>query len=323
MGLNHTLNLRQPPLEATRDGYGRGLVEVGEKNERVCVITGDLRDSTRTAAFAKKWPERFVEAGIAEQNMVGLAAGLAATGKIPFVATYAAFVPGRAYDQIRVQVAYSQANVKLSGAHSGLGTGPDGATHQMLEDVAMMRALPNMVVLAPADAEETRKAVHLAAEYVGPVYLRFGRPEAPTFTTESTPLTIGKAGIFRTGSDISIISCGSLTYLALLAAEKLESDGISAEVLHSPSIKPLDRQAILQTAVKTKRVLVCEEAETAGGLGGAVAELLGQELPTQIGFVSVHDQFGQSGEPGELARKYEVDEDAIIASARRMVGRAT
>lgn len=315
--------MHQPVLESTRDGYGRGLVEVGEKDARVCVITGDLRESTRTAGFAEKFPERFVDAGIAEQNMVGVAAGLAATGKIPFVATYAAFVPGRAYDQIRVQVAYSNANVKLSGAHSGLGTGPDGATHQMLEDIAMMRALPNMVVLAPADAEETRKAVHLAAEHVGPVYLRFGRNKVPTFTSEATPLAIGQAQIFRSGSDISIIACGPLTYLALLAAEKLEQSGISAEVLHSPSIKPLDNQAVLQTAAKTKRVLVCEEAETVGGLGGAVAELLSAELPTRIGFVSVADEFGQSGEPDELIHTYGLDENSIIRSARRMCGRAT
>ncbi len=316
-----TLNLHRPKLEATRDGYGQALLELGKTNQDVVVLCGDLTESTRTQAFAKAYPERFIEVGVAEQNLVGLAAGLAAVGKLPFVATYAAFVPGRAFDQIRVQLAYAQANVKLSGAHAGLSVGPDGATHQMLEDLALMRALPNMTVLAPTDAEETRKATLAAAAWPGPVYLRFGRQEVPTYTTPETPFQIGQAHIFRRGDDVSIIAAGILTYEALQATDVLAKHGLSAEVIHSPSVKPLDEATILHSAVKTNHVLTLEEAQIAGGLGGAVAELLSERQPTKLRRLGVQNTFGQSGNPDELLKHYGLDSTAIVRAARQLVGR--
>ena len=306
---------------ATRDGYGQALLELAETDRDVVVLCADLTESTRTLEFSKRYPERFIEAGVAEQNMAGMAAGLAFEGKIPFVSSFAVFSPGRNWDQIRVSICYSKANVKIGGSHTGLTTGGDGATHQALEDIAMMRCLPNMVVLAPCDAVETRKATIAAARHKGPVYIRFAREKTPVFTTGKTPFEIGKAVALRDGSDATIIACGTMVYPALQACEELAARGLSVRVVDSPSIKPIDIETIVAAAKETGAIVTCEEHQIYGGLGGAVAEVLAARFPVPQEFVGVNDTFGESGEPQELWDKYGLTVEHIVEAVTKAVAR--
>jgi len=292
-----TKELEQEPI---RVGFARGLLEAGKRNENVVGACADLTDSTKMSLFAEAFPERFIEIGIGEQNLVTVGAGLAAMGKIPFVSSYAAFSPGRNWEQIRTTICLNDRPVKIVGSHAGLSVGADGATHQMLEDLALMRALPNMVVLAPCDSVEAEKATLAMAQDPRPNYVRLAREGTPVFTTAHTPFAIGKAYVFVPGADITIIATGTMTYHALMAAQLLHKDGVSAEVVHAPTVKPLDSETILASADKTGAVVTAEEAQIAGGLGGAVAELLAEELPTPMGRVGMRDRFGESGTPAEL-----------------------
>ncbi len=305
----------------TRNGYGDGVVIEGKKNKNVMVLCCDLTESTRSKGFKDAYPERFLEMGVAEQNMMGVATGLALEGKVPFCSSYAVFNPGRNWDQIRVSVCYNKANVKIVGAHSGISVGPDGATHQGLEDIAITRVLPNMTVLAPCDYEETKKATIAAAKMKGPVYLRFGRNATAVFTTPKTHFEIGKANVFKEGSDVTIIACGPLVYEALLAAKKLASIKINAEVINNTTIKPLDNETILKSVRKTGAVVTVEEHQITGGLGGAIAELTSKNYPVPIEFVGMPDSFGESGEPDELLKKYGMTEKDIISAVNRVLKR--
>ena len=303
----------------TRSGFGAGLLEAGKADGRIVALTADLKGSLKMNAFADAFPERFIQCGIAEANMVGVAAGLAITGKIPFIGSFAEFVTGRVYDQLRQEVAYGKANVKIASSHAGITLGEDGATHQTMEDIALMRALPEMVVLAPCDYNQTLQATLAAAKYEGPVYLRFGRPAVPNFTPQDRPFEIGKAWVMNEGSDVSIIACGHLVWEALQAAELLEAEGISAEVVNMATIKPLDEQALLATARKTGALVVAEEHNMAGGLGEAVAGVLARELPTRVEFVNGADRFGQSGTPSALMKAYGLDAQHLAAAAKRVL----
>lgn len=305
----------------TRNGYGDALIELGKKNKNIVVLCADLSDSTRSAGFQKEFPERFVQCGIAEQNMMGVAAGFAIEGKIPFVSTYSVFCPGRNWDQVRVSVCYSNLPVKLTGAHAGVSVGPDGATHQGLEDMAITRCLPNMTVLAPCDYEETKKATIEAAKLKGPVYLRFAREKTPVFTTPKTPFKIGRAEVFRVGKDVTIIACGPLVYEALLAAEKLKKEKIDVEVIDNHTIKPLDKKTILKSIKKTKAVVTAEEHQIMGGMGSAVAEFLTANYPVPIEFIGMPDCFGESGTPEELLEKYGMTAKHIIKAVKKVLKR--
>ncbi len=317
--LNPKLFSKDVEMIPTRNGYGEGVVEAGKSNQNVVVLCCDLMESTRSLAFAEAFPTRFFEMGVAEQNMAGVGAGMAATGKIPFISSYAVFSPGRNWDQIRVSIAYSNLNVKIMGAHSGISVGPDGATHQALEDIAIMRVLPNMVVLAPCDAHEARKAVLAAAKYIGPVYIRFTREKTPVITRPSTPFEIGKAVVLREGTDITLIACGPLVYEALLAAEQLSKRGIDVEVINCPSIKPLDKKTILKSVQKTGAAVTIEEHQTTGGLFGAIAEFLSQTNPVPIIPVGMNDAFGESGTPDELLKKYGMKAVNIVAAVQKIL----
>ena len=305
----------------TRDGFGHGTVEAGKKDPNVVVLCADLKESTRAEWFEKEFPDRFVEVGVAEQNLATLGAGFAAEGKVPFVASYAAFSPGRNYEQIRTTIALNLRNVKVCGMHAGVSVGPDGATHQMLEDMGMMRMLPHMVVLNPADAEEARKAVVAAAAHDGPVYLRFGRSNTATFTTPATPFSIGTALTLWESERprVALLSTGSLSYQALVAARALAADGIDVLVQHHATVKPLDRAAILDAARRAGRVVTIEEHQAAGGFGSAVAEVLAEECPVPLRFVGVRDEFGQSGEPAQLLEHYGLDAVSIAEQARALI----
>ncbi|PIR88552.1 MAG: transketolase [Candidatus Harrisonbacteria bacterium CG10_big_fil_rev_8_21_14_0_10_44_23] len=305
---------------ALRDGYGEGLFEAGKKDPNVVALCADLKDSTRSNFFAKAFPNRFFEIGIAEQNMVAVAAGLAVSGKIPFVASYATFSPGRAWEQIRTTVAYNDANVKIAGHHAGISVGPDGATHQAIEDIATMRAIPNMTVIAPCDANEAKKATLAAAKFVGPMYLRFARENTPIMTTARTPFKPGKAEIFYSSSrpQVAIIACGPLVHKALVAAKELEKEKIKTIVVNSHTIKPLDSKTILEVVEKTGAVVSVEEHQVIGGLGSAVAELLAKEKPTPMEFVGMQDVFGESGEPEELLDKYKMSVEDIKEAVRKV-----
>jgi transketolase len=307
--------------KSTRDGFGTGTVEAGKENKNIVVLSADLKESTRAEWFEKEFPDRFIEVGVAEQNMATVAAGLAAVGKIPFITSYAAFSPGRNYEQIRTTIALNNVSVKVCGMHAGVSVGPDGATHQMLEDIAMMRALPNTVVLNPSDAEEARKAVIAAALHPGPVYLRFGRSNVPVYTTKDTPFQIGKALTLweSAAPKVAIVGTGAMAYNALLAARALESDGIGSIVLSVPTVKPLDEEATLQAAKKTGLVLTVEEHQVAGGFGSAIAEFLSSTHPVRIERLGMKDEFGQSGEPDELIEHYKLDAHAIAEAARILV----
>ena len=305
----------------TRDGYGKGLVDAGEKDERVVVLCADLAESTRCHWFKEKFPARYIELGVAEQNMATVASGLANYGKIPFISSYAVFSPGRNNEQIRTTASLSKLPVKICGAHAGVSVGPDGATHQALEDIALMRVQPNMTVLVPCDAIESRKATLTAAFYDGPVYVRFGREKSPVFTTEKTPFEIGKAIIFREGKDVTIVGCGILLYNALVAAEELSKEGIDVEVMNSHTIKPLDIETILNSIKKTNAVVTVEEHQIAGGLGSAVAETLAQNFPAPQEFIGVRDRFGESGEPDELIEALGMGVKDIKAAVLKVIKR--
>jgi transketolase len=305
----------------TRDGFGLGTVEAGKANPNVVVLCADLTESTRAEWFQKEYPERFVEMGIAEQNMAATASGMAAVGKIPFIASYAAFSPGRNYEQIRTTIALNEQPVKIGGMHAGVSVGPDGATHQMLEDIGLMRMLPHMVVLNPADAEEGRKAVVAAAQTSDPTYIRFGRSAVPVFTTPETPFQIGKAlMLWRSEKPkVALIATGSMAYNALVAARALESDGIGSIVLNLHTIKPLDEEAILAAAKATGRVVTIEEHQVAGGMGSAVAELLSERYPVPVTRLGVKDVFGQSGDPDQLIEYYGLAAPHIIETIRTLI----
>lgn len=308
-------------MKATRDGYGLGLVEAGEKDERVVVLCADLTESTRSQWFAEKFPERFIEMGVAEQNMATVAAGLANYGKIPFISSYAAFSPGRNWEQIRTTIALNNVPVKIGGAHAGISVGPDGATHQQLEDIAIMRAMPNMVVLVPGDAIEAQKATVAAAFNNKPTYIRFGRERSPVFTTPETPFEIGRAEILRDGKDVSIIGCGMLLYNALIAAEELAGEGIDCEVIDSHTIKPLDEKTIIASVRKTGAVVSVEEHQINGGLGSAIAETLARNFPTPQEFIGVQNRFGESGKPEELIEHFGLNANAIKQAVKKVLAR--
>jgi len=312
---------RQLNLEPTRKGFGRGLKAAGEKYENVVAVCADLTDSTQISMFKEAFPERFFEVGVAEQNLVTVGSGLAAMGKIPFVSSYAAFSPGRNWEQIRTTICLNDRPVKIIGSHAGLYTGKDGATHQMLEDITLMRALPNMVVLAPCDSVEAGKMTIAMAEDTRPNYMRLAREATPVFTTAETPFEIGKAYVFDPGEDITIVATGTMTYQALAAAEKLFKDGIDAEVVHVPTIKPLDTQTILKSARKTKLVLTIEEGQINGGLGGAVAETLGEHLPTPMLRMGMKDHFGESGDPENLLEHFGLTSKHIVLAVHSLMSR--
>lgn len=295
-----------------RNGYEAGLLELGKKNSCVVVLTGDLSESVKTETFRQAHPDRFVECGVAEQNMMGVAAGLALAGKIPFVSSYAAFSPGRNWDQLRVSVCYSNANVKIVGSHAGLTVGPDGATHQALEDIAMTRALPNLAVIVPCDTEETKKCTIAAANMRGPVYIRFGRSATPVITTKQTPFEIGKHLILREGTDVTIAACGPLVYEALLASDMLAKKRISAEVINCHTIKPFDEKTIVESVAKTGCCVTAEDHQIIGGLFGAVSETLARHLPSPLEPVGMPNCFGESGEPDELLKKYGMKAQDIV-----------
>ncbi|MFH1589623.1 MAG: transketolase family protein [archaeon] len=314
------MKLKDLDKKATRKGYGVGLMEIAH-NDKVVALTADLTDSVGMDDFEKEYPERFFQCGVAEQNMVGMAVGLALSGKIPFVSTFAAFIPNRALDQIRVGVCYNNANVKLASTHAGLTVGEDGATHQALEDIAVMRTLPNMTVIVPCDYEEARKAVHQAVIMKGPMYIRLGRNKIPLFTTKSTPFHPGKAETFRKGKDVTIIACGVMVYEAMLAAEMLEKEGISAEVINNHTIKPLDEQKILSSVNKTNAVVTAEEHQIDGGLGSAIAELLAKHKPTPMEFVGVNNVFGESGTSEDLMKAYNLTSNDIVKAVKKVLKR--
>ena len=305
----------------TRSGFGVGLLEAGKADPRVVALTADLKGSLKMDAFAAEFPERFVQCGIAEANMVGVASGLAITGKIPFAGSFAEFITGRVYDQIRQEVAYGHTNVKLASSHAGITLGEDGATHQTMEDIALMRALPGMVVINPCDFNQTKNATIAAAKYNGPVYLRFGRPSVPNFTPEDEPFEIGKAYVMNEGKDVTIIATGHLVWEALQAAEALEAEGICAEVINVATIKPLDEATIVTSALKTKGVVVAEEHNSAGGLGELVAGVLARRAPTPMEMVNGGDRFGQSGTPKELMAAYGLDAEHIAKAAKKVMNR--
>lgn len=314
----HLLKSSDWGSEPIRKGFGRGLVAAGEADEAVVALCADLTDSTQIGPFAKAFPQRFIEVGIAEQNLVTVASGMAAMGKIPFTASYAAFSPGRNWEQIKTTICLNNQNVKIVGAHAGLYTGPDGATHQMLEDVAIMRVLPNMVVIVPGDSVEAEKATKAIAAYRKPAYIRLARDASPVYTTEKTPFEIGKAYVFAAGRDITMISNGVMTPIALQAAEKLYHEGIDIEVIHCPTVKPLDNATILASVKKTRKVITLEEAQASGGLGGAVSELLAAHDPVPVIRMGVQDQYGQSGTPEELLHHYGLSLKHVMMTAHKL-----
>jgi transketolase len=307
-------------MKPSRDGYGLGMVDLGAEDDRVVVLGADLTASTRANWFKDKFPERFFSTGIAEANMVNIAAGLSLIGKIPFVCTYGVFVAGRAWDQVRTTVCYANLNVKLGGAHGGISVGPDGATHQALEDIALMRCLPNMTVVVPCDAIETRKATVAIGKMHGPAYVRFGREPIPVITDEKTPFTLGKAETFRNGKDLSIIACGYMVGEALKAAETLAAeDKASARVINLHTVKPIDREAIAKAASETGAIVTAEEHQVMGGFGSAVAEVAAVECPVPMRFVGIHDRFGESGEPEELLDEFGCTARFIVQAAREVL----
>jgi transketolase len=303
----------------TREGWGHALVELGRVNPNVVVLVGDLAGSTMVDLFQKEFPDRFIECGIAEQNMTTIAAGLSLAGKVPFFATYGAFATCRAADQLRVTVCYSNLNVKIGGAHGGISVGPDGATHQALEEIAFMRTLPNMTMIVPTDCHETFKATKAAANIPGPVYIRFGREKVPVVTAESSPFEIGKANIMREGNDIAIIACGVMVYEALVAAEESEKMGVSARVINMHTLKPLDEAAIISAAKECRGIVTAEEHQIYGGLGSACAQVVAREYPVPMEFVAVMDRFGESGQPDELLTAFGLRSADIIEKAKKVL----
>lgn len=306
-------------MEPIRKGFGRGLLEAGKLNENVVAACADLTDSTQMNLFKDEFPKRFVEIGVAEQNLVTVGAGMAAMNKIPFVSSYAAFSPGRNWEQIRTTICLNDLPVKVIGSHAGISVGPDGATHQMLEDIALMRVLPNMVVIVPGDSIEAEKATLAMAKDKRPNYLRLAREATPVISTKDTPFEIGKAYKYKQGTDLTIISTGAMTYQALVAAEKLIKDKINAEVLHVPTIKPLDAVTILESVKKTNKVITVEEAQINGGLGGAIAELLSENYPAKLIRMGMKDRFGESGQPDELLNHFGLTAKHIALTAHQIL----
>lgn len=306
---------------ATRDAYGKALVELGGEFKDIVVLDADLSKSTKTAEFAKVYPERFFNMGIAEQNLIGFAAGLAASGKIPFASTFAVFAVGRAFEQVRNSVAYPRLNVKIAATHAGISVGEDGASHQAVEDVALMRSVPNMTVLVPADAVETRQIIRAAVEYNGPVYIRMGRLAVPVLFDDSYRFEIGKANIIREGKDAAVIANGLMVAEALQAAEELAKQGIEVAIINCASVKPLDAETIISAAKKTGAVVTAEEHNIIGGLGSAVAEVLGENYPVPIKRVGLKDTFGESGRPAELLAKYGLTANDIVEAVREVIER--
>ena len=305
----------------TRSGFGAGLHEAGKRNPEVVAMTADLLGSLKMEAFVADFPERFVQCGIAEANMIGAAAGLAIAGKVPFVGSFAEFVPGRVYAQIRQEVAYGHTNVKIASSHAGITLGEDGATHQTMEDIALMRALPGMVVINPCDYNQTKAATLAAAEYFGPVYLRFGRPSVPNFTEEDQKFEIGMAICFNEGTDVTIFATGHLVWESINAAEMLEAEGISAEVIDIATLKPLDVEAVVASAKKTGAVVCAEEHNMCGGLGELIAGVLASNAPTPVEYINGGDRFGQSGTPAQLLKAYDMDAEHIAEAAKRAIAR--
>jgi transketolase len=305
----------------TRSGFGEGLLEIGQENANVVGLCADLTGSLKMDAFQKSFPERFFQVGIAEANMIGMAAGMTIGGKIPYTGTFANFSTGRVYDQIRQSVAYSHKNVKICASHAGITLGEDGATHQILEDIGMMRMLPNMAVIVPADFNQTKQATKAIAAHEGPVYLRFGRPVVPIFVKPDAKFVIGKADLLIEGTDVTIIACGHLVWQSILAAQELAAKGISAEVINMHTIKPLDQEAILTSVRKTKCVVTAEEHMLNGGLGDAVANVLARNFPSPQEYVGVDDKFGESGTPDELMVKYGLTSPNIVAAAEKVIQR--
>lgn len=307
--------------KATRYGYGEGLVILGEKNPRVVTIGLDTTSSIAMNMFQKKFPDRYFQLGVAEQNGMGVAAGLSLVGFIPYVCTYGVFASGRAWEQIRTTICYSDCNVKIGGGHGGITVGPDGATHQALEEIAITRVIPNIKVLVPCDAIETRKATVAIADILGPIYTRFGRTPVPVITDESTPFEVGHAHIWRKGKDVTLIGCGIMVYECLQAAEELDKEGISAAVLNVHTIKPIDEETIVHLARQTGAVVTAEEHQLFGGLGSAVCEVLGKNYPVPVEMVGVNDKFGESGEPDELLTAFGLTNKEIIDAARKVLKR--
>jgi transketolase len=305
----------------TRSGYGKAMLELGESNSNVVALCADLTGSLKLGDFAKKYPERFFQTGIAEANMMGMASGLAIGGKIPFASTFANFATGRVYDQVRQSIAYSNKNVKIAASHAGITLGEDGATHQIMEDIGLMKMLPNMVVINPCDFNQTRLATHAVAKHSGPVYLRFGRPKVPNFIPEDQDFVIGKALTLQTGTDVSIFATGHLVWKSLEAHKILKEQGIHAEVINIHTIKPLDEESILNSVKKTGCAVTAEEHQRNGGLGESIARLLAMNKPAPMEMVAVNDKFGESGKPEELMRKYHLDTPDIVEAAFKVIKR--
>ncbi|MFC1598891.1 transketolase family protein [Patescibacteria group bacterium] len=317
--MNNFKNFKQSQLKSCRDAYGQALVKLANNNKNIVALTANLAESTRLLDFSKKYPERFFEVGVAEQNMAGIAAGLALEGKIPFCSSFAVFSPGRNWEQIKISVCYNNANVKIVSTHAGLSVGQDGATHQGMEDIALMRVLPNMTVISPCDYIETEKAIIAAVKTKGPVYIRLPRGKSPVFTTNKTGFKIGKAEIFKEGKDVTIIGCGPLVYEALKAASELKKNKIEAEVINCHTIKLIDTKTIIESAKKTGKVVTIEDHQIHGGLGGAVAEALSQNYPVPVEIIGMPDSFGESGEPQELLDKYKINSQEIINRVNKLL----
>lgn len=313
----HVYDLKRLEQIPTRDGYGEGIVEAGKADKKVMVLCADLSESTRSLWFKEKYPERYVTFGVSEQSLAAVAAGMALAGKVPFVASYAMFCPGRAWEQVRTNIALNGANVKIAGAHAGVSVGPDGATHQAIEDIAIMRCIPEMTVVVPCDSVETRKCTLAAAKTDGPVYFRFARERSPVFTTEKTPFKIGKAVTYRNGKDVAIFGCGPVLHNALLAANELSREGIECMVVNLASVKPMDEKAVVAAAKRCGAVVTVEEHQRMGGMGSRVAEVLAKSLPTPIEFVGVDDVFGESGSPDELIERFGLGVRGVKAAAKK------
>ena len=312
--LDDPKSIKQLP---TRNGFGEGLLEAAKANKNVIGICADLSESTRMLALKETLPDQYIEIGVSEQLLVALAGGLASAGKIPWIASYAMFNPGRSWEQVRTVMALNETNVKIAGAHAGVSVGPDGATHQAIEDIAIMRVIPHMTVVVPCDSVQTKKATLALTAMNGPVYLRFAREKSPIVTTEQTPFELGKAQVFREGKDVAIVACGILVYNALIAAQELASEGIDCMVVNNHTVKPMDEPGIVEAAKRCGAVVTVEEHQVAAGMGSRVAEILAQRHPVPIEFIGVHDQFGQSGDPVELIEHYGMGTTSIKEAARR------
>ncbi len=317
----HPANPETVEMVAIRDGYGKGLVKAGEQDERIVVLCADLTESTRSHWFAERFPNRFIEVGVAEQNLAVIASGMAAAGKIPFISSYATFSPGRNNEQIRTNICINNMPVKIAGAHAGISVGPDGATHQALEDIALMRVLPRMVVVVPCDAIEAEKATVAAAGNGQPTYLRLGREKTPIITTPKSPFVIGKAETLRKGGDVAIIACGTLVYEALVAATALAKENIGCMVINNHTVKPMDEETIVAAAQQCGGVVTAEEHQIAGGMGSAVAEVLARRAPVPVEFVGMQNRFGESGSPTELMQAFGLTSEGIIDAVRRILKR--